>query len=113
MTTTTTDFIQMLREEIKRDIRDEVLSELTPVIEKLLHNNVFDIEQAVKYLKISQSTIRRMANAEEIPYFRQRGQLFFRQVDLDAWIQGKMIRARGGWEKIPPERIRQPAARRG
>jgi excisionase family DNA binding protein len=83
---TTEDFIQTLRQDIKQNLREELLQEIMPIVEQRLYSNVFDLQEAGRYLKRSASTLRRMVDENEIPFFRQRGQIFFRQTDLDAWI---------------------------
>lgn len=87
---TTADLIQVLREDVKRELLDEVMAELQPVIEKQLYANIFDMKEAVRFLKISDRTLRRMVAAGEIPYFRQRGLIYFRQVDLMKWIESRL-----------------------
>lgn len=79
----TLDFIESLRADVKSELKAEILAELKPEIERLLYNNVFDLKGAALYRKVSESTIRRMVHAGEIPYFMQREQYFFRQIDLD------------------------------
>lgn len=80
---TTSDLIEAIRSDIKQELREEILAELKPEIERRLYANVFDFEEARKYLKVSESTLRRMTRDHEVPFFRQRGNLYFRQIDLD------------------------------
>ena len=82
----TVNLIEALRADIKRELQNELLAELQPIIEKQLHANVFNSKEAMYYLKVSESTLRLMVKEEEIPFFRQRGNLFFRQLDLDKHI---------------------------
>lgn len=86
----TTDFIEVLRQDVKRELREEIMKELTPLIEQKLYGNVFDISEASKYLKVSTQTIRRLIVSKEIPWFKQGGQLFFRQIDIDICISKKV-----------------------
>lgn len=83
---TTTDLIEQLREDISKELEQNVIAKLIPIIESRLYNNVFDIHQAAKYLKRSETTLRRTVDEKAIPFFRQRGQIFFRQSDIDRWI---------------------------
>lgn len=83
---TTADLLESIRADIKRDLRDEILAELKPVIQRQLYSNVFKLGEAAKYLKVSQSTLRRMIADNSIPYFMQRGNYYFRQSDLDRHI---------------------------
>ncbi|WP_020621241.1 helix-turn-helix domain-containing protein [Paenibacillus daejeonensis] len=78
----TADFIEAMRTEIKDQLREEILKDLQPELERMIYNNVFDFNEACRYLKVSESTLRRMVRDGEVPYFRQRGNLFFRQTAL-------------------------------
>ncbi|MCL6456981.1 MAG: helix-turn-helix domain-containing protein [Gorillibacterium sp.] len=82
----TSDLLESIRSDIKRALREELLADLKPEIEKRLYRNVFSLKEASAYLHISESTLRRMIETQEIPFFRLRGQLFFRQSDLDTHI---------------------------
>ncbi|MDR9857775.1 helix-turn-helix domain-containing protein [Paenibacillus sp. VCA1] len=88
---TTADFIEALRADLKRELTAEILSELQPEIKKALRANTFTFEEACVYLKVSESTLRRMVRNREIPYFRQRNQLYFRQIDLDKHIESILV----------------------
>ncbi|HZG76100.1 MAG TPA: helix-turn-helix domain-containing protein, partial [Paenibacillus sp.] len=90
MTLTTQDLIGAIREDIKRELREEILSDLQPEIERRLYTNVFTFNEAAKYLKVSISTLRRMVEADEIPYFKQREHKYFRQIDLNKWIEKRL-----------------------
>ncbi|GIO34381.1 hypothetical protein J2TS6_55220 [Paenibacillus albilobatus] len=85
-------FIEALRTDIKRELAAEILSELQPEIKKALRANIFNLEEACQYLKVSGSTLRRMVRNGEIAYFRQRNQLYFRQIDLDKHIESILVR---------------------
>lgn len=82
----TVDLIDAIRADIKRELREEILAELAPEIKRRLHANVFTLNEACEYLKVSDTTLRRMVRDGEVPYFRQRGNLYFRQVDLEKHI---------------------------
>ncbi|MEK5480342.1 helix-turn-helix domain-containing protein [Paenibacillus sp. FSL R5-0407] len=86
----TTTFIEALRSDIKANLREEILAELQPEITRRLYTNIFDTAEACQYLKVSIATLRRMVKGGEVPYFRQRGQLYFRQQDLDKHIASKL-----------------------
>lgn len=89
MMASTTDFIEALRVDIKQELRDEILAELKPDIERLLYANVFDFAEACRYLKVSDSTLRRMVKDGEIPFIRNRTLIHFRQIALDKWLETK------------------------
>lgn len=82
----TTDLIEALRSDIKEGLRKEILAELQPVIQRQLHANIFPVDDAAKYLKVGETTLRRMVKENEVPYFKQRGNYYFRQIDLDKHI---------------------------
>lgn len=88
----TVDFIEALRTDIKEGLRIELLAELQPEIERRLFSNVFTIEEAMRYLRISKSTIRRLMKDGNIPHFYQRENLYFRQIDLDKHIANIIIK---------------------
>ncbi|MNW38763.1 Helix-turn-helix domain protein [compost metagenome] len=88
----TSAFIEALRSDITNQLREEILSELQPEITRRLYSNIFDTAEACQYLKVSIATLRRMVKDREIPFFRQRGQLFFRQIDLDRHIESLIQR---------------------
>lgn len=90
---TTSDFIEAIRDEIKNELRAEILAELKPEIERRLYANIFDVKEAARYRRISEPTLRRMVRDGEIPYFRQRGGIFFRQIDLDKHLASSIIPA--------------------
>ncbi|ALA41334.1 hypothetical protein ABE82_07280 [Paenibacillus peoriae] len=85
----TLKLLESIRSDIKRDLREELLAELQPEIERRLYANVFNVEEACSYLKVSDSTLRRMIKDDGTPCFRQRGNLYFRQTSLDRWISEK------------------------
>ncbi|WP_353883211.1 helix-turn-helix domain-containing protein [Paenibacillus amylolyticus] len=87
--TSTAGFIEALRVEIKHELRAEILAELKPTIEQLLYANVFDFAEACRYLKVSDSTLRRMVKNGEIPFIKNRTLIHFRQIALDKWLEGK------------------------
>ncbi|MGM1047634.1 MAG: helix-turn-helix domain-containing protein [Bacillota bacterium] len=91
----TSAFIEALRTDITTGLKQELLNELQPEIERRLYSNIFDVNEAAQYLKVSTSTLRRMVKDGEIPYFRQRGQIYFRQIDLDKHIESLIVRKEG------------------
>lgn len=79
-------FIEALRSDIKRELKAEILAELQPLFQKQLYSNIFTFEEGMLYLKSSESTLRRRVKDGDVPYFRQRGRIYFRQIDLDKYI---------------------------
>lgn len=90
----TTDLIEALRADISNDLFDQLLEKLQPEIERRLYANIFDVMEASRYLKVSASTLRRLVKDGEIPFYRLRGQLFFRQLDLDKHIENLIEKGR-------------------
>ncbi|MEF3313847.1 helix-turn-helix domain-containing protein [Paenibacillus sp. GYB004] len=88
----TLDLIELIRTDIKRELREEILAELEPEIKQRLYANIFTFDEAMAYLKVSESTLRRMVRDGEVPFFRQRVNLYFRQIDLDKTIRKKLKR---------------------
>lgn len=88
----TVDLIETIKADIVSGLKQELLNELQPEIERRLHANIFDVKEAAQYRKVSVSTLRRMVKDGEIPYFRQRGQLYFRQIDLDKNVDSLIVR---------------------
>lgn len=82
----TSDLITALRQDIETNMREKLLSEILPIIEEKLYSNTFTIKESAKYLRVSESTLRKLVDNHEIPHFRLRGQIFFRQTSLDQWI---------------------------
>lgn len=86
---TTADLIEVIRADIKEGLREEILAELQPEIQRQLRANIFDLREAAEYLKVSTRTVQRMIEHDNLPYFRQRKQLFFRQIALDGWVAAR------------------------
>jgi excisionase family DNA binding protein len=83
---TTSDFIEAIRTDIANGLREEILADLQPEIQRQLRANIFDLREAAAYMKVSTRTIQRMIEDDGLPFFRQRKQLFFRQIALDGWV---------------------------
>ncbi|HLT41990.1 MAG TPA: helix-turn-helix domain-containing protein [Sphingobacteriaceae bacterium] len=88
---TTPDLLQAIRNDIKAELMQEVLSELAPKIERLLNGNIFNFQEACEFLKVSDSTLRRLVKNDEIPHYRLRGNIYFRQWELHEFIGAQMI----------------------
>ncbi|RAU92485.1 helix-turn-helix domain-containing protein [Paenibacillus sp. YN15] len=87
----TVNLIEALKSDISSGLEKSLIEKLTPIIKQKLYANVFDLKEAAQYLKVSESTLRRMIAEKEIPFFRIRGQLFFRQADIDCWIEAQVV----------------------
>lgn len=88
---TTSDFLGILRSEIESNLFDNVIALLAPKIEEMMLRNIFTFKEALAYLKLSESTLRRMVKDEQIPHYRLRGAVYFRQWELNEFIEKRMI----------------------
>ncbi|WP_367888868.1 helix-turn-helix domain-containing protein [Paenibacillus sophorae] len=64
---------------MRQGLREEILAEIRLEIERALYSNILDTVEACRFLKISKATLRRMVRDKEVPFFKQRGNLYFRQ----------------------------------
>lgn len=88
----TSDLLALMRSEIEAGLLDKTLAALQPKINEMLYRNIFDSKEAAKYLKISSATLHRLLKEKEIPHFKLRGALLFRQWELDEFISDRMIK---------------------
>lgn len=88
----TQDLLTTIRTDIKTDLFEEVVALLQPKINEMLHQNIFTFKEAVAFLKVSESTLRRLVKEQEIPHYRIRGTIYFRQWELNEYIEQLMIR---------------------
>ena len=51
---------------------------------------VLNIKELSKYLKISSSTIRRLIQKREIPYYKISSQYFFNKDSINEWVKSKI-----------------------
>lgn len=60
---------------------------------------ILNAQQAAEYLGITLDTLRQKVQRRELPHFRMsdkpNGHLRFRQSDLDAWIDARLVPATG------------------
>ncbi|MNJ51092.1 Helix-turn-helix domain protein [compost metagenome] len=92
---TTADFIEAIRSDIESGLYEQLLKKLQPEIERRLYASILDLHEACRYLKVSESTLRRMTKEDGLPYFRQRGQMYFRQIDLDKYVESRVVNRLG------------------
>jgi excisionase family DNA binding protein len=55
------------------------------------HSSVMDVKDASKFLKISESKLRRLVNDRRIPFFRLDGRILFSRPALEQWIQTLIV----------------------
>lgn len=89
----TNDFLQVIRSDIETGLEEKIIQKLEPIITQMLYANIFTVKETAKYLKIGTESVRQMARRGEITHFMQRGQYYFRQTDLDDYVQKRIIKA--------------------
>ena len=57
---------------------------------------VFDVKELTKYLRCSNSTVRKLVRNNQIPNFRIASRIFFKKSLIDIWIQNQCIKSCGG-----------------
>lgn len=90
------DINQMIREILEPIIDDCITRAFNKYInelkfEKPVNTEVFDIKEAMLYLKLGKGTMYSMTMKREIPHYKVGRRLYFRKDELDAWInKGKV-----------------------
>jgi len=62
--------------------------------EKPVNEDVFDMKEAMSYLKLSKGTMYRLTMDREIPHYKVGRRLYFRKEELDGWINRGMVRTK-------------------
>lgn len=88
-------YVEGQKEEMIQELERRIWARLEPRIEQALLARHMSVAELAQYLHVSEPTVRRMIRDKEIPSFRVRGQIFVRQVDVDAWIERQMTRREG------------------
>lgn len=52
---------------------------------------VFNVEELSNYLRISQSSIRKLIRENKIPYYRILSRIFFDKESIDIWIKNQEL----------------------
>lgn len=94
-----TDFQKLLRELLEPIIDDCVTRAFNKNInelkfEKPENEEVFDMKEAMEYLKLKKGTMYRMTMDREIPHCKVGRRLFFRKEELDSWINKGKVRTK-------------------
>lgn len=90
------NFQKLLRELLEPIIDDCVTRALNKYINELkfdqpVNNDVFDVDGAMNYLKLSKPTIYKLTMERQIPHYKLGKRLYFRKEGLDEWInKGKV-----------------------
>lgn len=73
-----------MEEQILKEI--QLLRELL-VKQEILKKEVFNLNDAAKYLDISKSHLYKLTSRKEIPFYCPQGKrLFFKKEELDTWL---------------------------
>lgn len=56
-------------------------------------NEVFDVKELTRYLRCSDSTVRRLIKNKEIPNFRIANRIYFKKALIDMWIQNQCLKS--------------------
>jgi excisionase family DNA binding protein len=76
-----------LKEEIRQEMRADIELLVTEAFATAKLNRTLGIPEAAEYIGVSEDTVRNMVNDSQIPYFRARGRIFFREASLDRWME--------------------------
>jgi excisionase family DNA binding protein len=77
-----------LKEEIRQELKAEMEQMMQEAFETTKQNRTLSVKQAYRYIGLdSEDTLRNMVRDEQIPYFRARGRIFFREASLDRWME--------------------------
>lgn len=64
--------------------------------------NLMNMEELTEYLRISESTVRKLMSNREIPFVRIYKKLFFKKEAIDKWIDHDMTTIYGQVDCIMP-----------
>lgn len=56
-------------------------------------DEVFDVKELTKYLRCSDSTVRKLIKNREIPNFRIANRIYFKKALIDIWIQNQCMKS--------------------
>ena len=56
-------------------------------------DEVFDVKELTKYLRCSDSTVRKLIKNREIPNFRIANRIYFKKALIDIWIQNQCTKS--------------------
>jgi excisionase family DNA binding protein len=49
-------------------------------------------EELLEYLKISRGTLAKLMKQKAFPYFKLERKVLFRKVDIDRWLESKIVK---------------------
>lgn len=56
-------------------------------------DEVFDVKELTRYLRCSDSTVRKLIKNREIPNFRIANRIYFKKALIDIWIQNQCMKS--------------------
>ena len=56
-------------------------------------NEIFDVKELTRYLRCSDSTVRKLIKNREIPNFRIANRIYFKKALIDIWIQNQCMKS--------------------
>lgn len=56
-------------------------------------DEVFDVKELTRYLRCSDSTVRKLIKNREIPNFRIANRIYFKKALIDMWIQNQCLKS--------------------
>lgn len=54
---------------------------------------IFDVKELTRYLRCSDSTVRKLIKNREIPNFRIANRIYFKKALIDIWIQNQCLKS--------------------
>ena len=56
-------------------------------------NEIFDVKELTRYLRCSDSTVRKLIKKRKIPNFRIANRIYFKKELIDIWIQNQCVKS--------------------
>ena len=56
-------------------------------------DEIFDVKELTRYLRCSDSTVRKLIKNREIPNFRIANRIYFKKALIDIWIQNQCMKS--------------------
>lgn len=54
---------------------------------------IYDVKELTRYLRCSDSTVRKLIKNREIPNFRIANRIYFKKALIDIWIQNQCMKS--------------------
>lgn len=54
---------------------------------------IYDVKELTRYLRCSDSTVRKLIKNREIPNFRIANRIYFKKALIDIWIQNQCVKS--------------------